>query len=360
MEKKRNINLDIIRIFALITVMSVHFFLNSEFYTTIIEAKKRFFFMVSIREFFMVCVPLFLILTGYLNNKKKLEAKYYKSIIPRVLVVIIINVILYYFNVYYNGYSYDPKQTINFLFHYNNGSYSWYVNMYFGLFLLIPFLNLIYNNLETKKQKELLLLSLTLLTVVPSLFVEYTILLPTWWFDIYPIMYYFVGCYLSEYELKLNKTKSFILLVLFVIGFGLIIYNKSLGLVYQKLSYNANWYGIMPFTLSILTFNILIKLKLNKIPKWTNKIIIGISNLVFGAYLLSKISDTIVYKYLNTNIVFKERIFYAPLCVLTVFISSMIMSYFVNLFVKLIMWSINLLSKLIKNKIKEKKQLSIG
>ena len=161
--------------------------------------------------------------------------------------------------------------------------------------------------------------------------------MPTWWFNIYPIMYYFVGCYLREYDLKLSKLKSFILIILLVFIFGIIIYNKSLGDVYYKAYYNADWFGIMPFTLSILTFNFLNKLKLSKTPNWVRKVLAKISNLVFGAYLLSVICDAVVYKYINANIIFKERIFYAPLCVLIVFISSLILSYIANLIVKIMM-----------------------
>lgn len=354
MEKKRNVNLDIIRIFALLSVISVHFFLNSEFYKVIIEEKRRFFLMVSIREFFMICVPLFIIITGYLNNKKKLEAKYYKSIIPRMILYFLISFVCLMFNIHYKNVEYTNIEIVNYIFHYGN-NYSWYFNMYIGLFLLTPFLNIIYNNLETKKQKQILLLIMMSLTVLPSLFDEYYIILPTWWFNIYPIMYYFIGCYISEYEPKISKFKSLILIVLFIFGFGLIIYNKSLGNTYYKAYYNADWFGIMPFTLSILTFNFLNKLKSDKLPNWIKNILMKTSNLVFGAYLISIICDTLVYEYLNTNIVFKERIFYAPLCVLIVFISSLVLSYFANLITKLIMLIIKklyVLFKYLKNKIK--------
>ena len=38
----------------------------------------------------------------------------------------------------------------------NFQQYSWYVNMYIGLFILIPFLNTIWQNLKTEKQKKYL------------------------------------------------------------------------------------------------------------------------------------------------------------------------------------------------------------
>lgn len=76
MMKKRNINLDIIRSIAVFSVLSVHFFLNNGFYTEIIKG-KRMFVMFTMRTAFMICVPLFAILTGYLMNKKILSKTYY-------------------------------------------------------------------------------------------------------------------------------------------------------------------------------------------------------------------------------------------------------------------------------------------
>lgn len=77
--KKRNINLDMIRVIAVFSVLSVHFFLHNGFYEEIVVG-KRLFFMGTMRNFFMICVPLFLILTGFLMNKKVVSRKYYSGL----------------------------------------------------------------------------------------------------------------------------------------------------------------------------------------------------------------------------------------------------------------------------------------
>lgn len=76
---ERNTNLDVIRCIAVFEVLSIHFFLNNGFYSTIVnsfEMYKQIFF----RTFFMSCVPLFMILTGYLMSNKTLSLKYYFKI----------------------------------------------------------------------------------------------------------------------------------------------------------------------------------------------------------------------------------------------------------------------------------------
>jgi len=79
MVKKRNPSLDIIRCIALFSVISVHFFLNNGFYGEIVIGKTMYIATIF-RSMFMVCVPLFLVLTGYLMSGKKLSKTYYLGI----------------------------------------------------------------------------------------------------------------------------------------------------------------------------------------------------------------------------------------------------------------------------------------
>ena len=71
MSFKRDIGPDITRIVAYFSVLGVHFFLNSGFYETPVMG-RRMFVMVIMRTFFMICVPLFMILSGYLYSERKI------------------------------------------------------------------------------------------------------------------------------------------------------------------------------------------------------------------------------------------------------------------------------------------------
>ena len=80
-KRVRDPKLDIIRIFALICVVGVHFFLNCGFYDVPIVGKRMYVASV-VRAFFITCVPLFLMLTGYLVNKKQLTSPVLRSNAP--------------------------------------------------------------------------------------------------------------------------------------------------------------------------------------------------------------------------------------------------------------------------------------
>ena len=80
MKQERKYGLDIVRIIATLSVLSVHFFLKTNYYNTPLNSMPMRVQSI-IRNFFMICVPLFLLSTGYLMKDKSLNKKYYFGII---------------------------------------------------------------------------------------------------------------------------------------------------------------------------------------------------------------------------------------------------------------------------------------
>ncbi len=265
--KNRNINLDIIRCIAIFSVISVHFFLNSGFYNVPVMG-KRMYIMVLMRTFFMICVPLFILLTGYLASKNTLSKKYYKKIIPDIVTYVLASLICIMYKKYYLGINVGIKSGLLSILDFTASNYAWYVEMYIGLFLLIPFLNIIYNNLTSKGQKQALVLTFVALTVLPTLLNIFNFnslswwlnpassdsfakIVPSWWASIYPITYYYIGCYLKEFKINLKSVISFILILLAVIGFGSFNYYRCFGVPFKWASY-SNFGGIERVVISCL------------------------------------------------------------------------------------------------------------
>ena len=76
---KRLLNCDILRIIAFCLVIAVHFLMYNNFYNTPTLGETMLVVNV-LRCLFIVCVPLFLILSGYLMNQKKFNKEYCKKI----------------------------------------------------------------------------------------------------------------------------------------------------------------------------------------------------------------------------------------------------------------------------------------
>lgn len=293
--KTRSIGLDLVRTLAIIFVFCVHFMSYEGFYSG--QFNNSFMFiLLSIRWIFYTCVPLFLLLTGFLNSNKKLDLKYYKSGLRVISGYIFIEIIIFLFKRYYIGDTTSiVRGAINIL-GFTVEDYSWYVEMYIGLFLLIPFLNLIYNNLKSKKEKQWLIITMIILTSISPIFsyIHNGInIFPDYWEIIYPITYYFIGSYLKEYKLKLDKIKL-------IVGLLLLVLVQTIFTFFHRYNGYFDWnfmsgYGcITVIIISVLIFLILYDIDINN--RLACKIITRISIYSFDMYLFSYIIDNVIYK----------------------------------------------------------------
>lgn len=333
MEKKRIINIDLVKTVAVISVISVHFFANTGFYDKSITGIDTYL-MVFFRTLFMICVPLFMITTGYLMKNKKISKKYYIGIF-RVLITYLLIALMYIFYhcFYLKEASFSIKYIISSILRFDIG-YRWYIEMYIGMFLIIPFINLIYNNLNTKKQKHELILTMLILTALPGLLNAKYSLIADWWINLYPITYYFIGCYINEYKPKIGKFKNILILLITLIISTFTNLILSNGTTFVRDVHN-DWGSIFNVLTSVLTFILIINLNLDNVNKNLSKLITKISELSLGMYLASSIVDNYIYfnvldKFSSCN--FITYIIKVPIVV----ILSLVIALFVNLLYKII------------------------
>lgn len=239
---QRDIGLDLTRILAFLAVPSVHFFLNSTYYDTAIVG-PRMALMTVMRTAFMVCVPLYMLLSGYLSAEKHIPLTrpgllgYYKKLLPIFLTYALSTGVILLYRALWLGEEQTILSAVKNLLSFQQ--YSWYMNMYFGLLLLTPFLNALWQSLATPAARRALLAVLLVLTVLPGmvniynlhsaetllhpwLSTSYDQLVPDWWQRLYPITYYFLGGYLRAHvDIKRLRTgRLAALLLLAVLCFG--------------------------------------------------------------------------------------------------------------------------------------------
>lgn len=319
-KKKRILGLDIVRCVAVFFVISVHYILYSNFYTGEIKGIYMYI-LTAMRWLFYTCVPLFLLLTGYLKWNKKVDKKHYKSLLPILLSYLILSIITILILKFY----YHKEESI---FHYIKGIFNfttignaWYVEMYIGLFMLIPFLNILYQNIKTKKQKQILLLTLFLLVSLPSTLASITIfgktldILPNWWNGIYPFLYYFIGCYIREYQIKMPKIKNIIyVLAALLVETTITFFYCEGSKITSILEGHASVFSVI---ISVLLFLLLYDIDIKK--KASRIIITDIAKLSFDIYLLSFITERILYEKLDlTAFSAKDLVLYYPVYSITV------------------------------------------
>ncbi len=297
MKKERLMGPDIVRSFAILFVILIHsteiFGVSGMFFNSV-----GGYFSLFARCFAVICVPLFLLLTGYLQCNKKLSKSFYKGIIPVLTGYIFISVITLLYLPEHRKPTFFGG--IKGILDFSANPYSWYVEMYIGLFLLIPFLNLIYSNLKLKKHKLLLIGTLVFITgitdFIMSLSKEQSKMLITldYWKNFYPISYYFIGCYIREYQPKINKKLHFgaLILVPALISGGIFLAFRGSHLMSWTLS---GWTNITIVFLSVSFFLFFYDIDIKN--KFFRNIISDISQRSFDMYLFSFILDDMAMRF---------------------------------------------------------------
>lgn len=348
---QRSINMDIIRIFAFMFVPGVHFFLHNGFYSQTVD-NPRMVIMTFMRNLFLLCIPLFLMLTGYLQGNKKMEisGKYYLKIFKFVIPYLIIMTLDLIYIVYALGWEYGVKEIIHNYTSFTH--YSWYVEMYLGLFLLIPFLNLIWQNLKNKKQEKILVLTMFILMIAPSIFNyyqfdaenilactndDYWSIFPNWWAGVYPLAYYFTGAYLAKNkeDFKLKPVFYFLIFLgtwAFFGGYTILRCWGGKASVHSWLNYNS--WGI--FFMGVTFFLFVSSIRFKSVPKFVAKALAKLSDLTFGAYLASWMLDQWFYpNVLNKKVpVMEDRLYWFVPCLLLAVTVAFIISFAADLFYK--------------------------
>lgn len=257
-----------------------------------------------------MCIPLFLILIGYFQCVKTISKKFYKGIIPILTSYDFVSIVtLFYLPI-------EERPTffggIRKILTFSANPYSWYVEIYLGLFLIIPFLNILYNGLKSKKQKLLLIGTMFFITGIHDFIRSFATTegdimnILSYWKDIYPISYYFIGCYIREYQPKLKKILHFPLLVILPCVVSAFFFLMCHGKIF-------NWWmfigsaNILVVILSVNFFlffyNLIIK---NKALK---SVITDISLRSFEMYLFSYIIDDMIERYFVISGVTKLKMY---------------------------------------------------
>lgn len=337
--RQRDSRIDLIRIFALFSVVSVHFFLNNGFYEQTVVG-PRMFIMCVMRCFFMICVPLFMVLTGYLMCGKTISKKYYSGLIKTIIIYILASVVCLFFKELYYKDKYSLLEMLLKICDFSAANYSWYIEMYIGLYILIPFLNSLFSNLNSKK-KVYLMLSLIFVTSLPNIvniwgntddLYAFQKIIPAYWLNLYPVTYYYIGSFIKISKIKISTYIGIFSIVGLSVFLGFFCYLRSLHNVFIWGPW-CDFNSPVILVLTIIVFLLFLNVNTdNKCVKRCERIIKVISDSVLGAYLVSYIFDTVFYSILIKKVpIMTDRLNHYFVIVPTIIVCSIILSILLNL-----------------------------
>jgi surface polysaccharide O-acyltransferase-like enzyme len=156
---------------------------------------------------------------------------------------------------------------------------------------------------------------------------------------------------MKEYPIKLKKVAIFPLWMLLVVAFGAFNFYRSRGGIFSWGKY-TDWYSLPVTLMAILAFAFLSNIKSTKYPKFIKVSLKYLSDISFGAYLLSYIADSYIYSKFNLDVPQPlQRIWWFVPVVLIIASLSLAGSAVINL-----VWTLlEKLTKFIFSKIKNRK-----
>lgn len=304
MKKERKSNIELLRIIAIVLIISFHYVFKSNFKFE--ELSINSFIVKSFYMFGELGVNLFILITGYFMVSGKfsikklicliLEVNFYHTlsvIIGQKLGIIQLDTI---------------KDYIMMFFPIINNKY-WFITAYIIIYVLSPYLNILIHNMKKKEYQRLILILLLLWSVIPTIFGIFHNTTENILFYsrlIWLIIMYLIGAYIKLYPIEMLSKKrnsiscailSFMTMIISII----IMYKfrnilKKLGTTEIAYFWHPN--TILMFCLSISVLEIFLNIKMKSI-----KIINIMASTTLGIYM---IHDGVLSSYI-WNTIFKTK-----------------------------------------------------
>lgn len=340
-----NISVDFIRVLAIIGVVAIHTF-NSVYERPDFFNGLTWWFSIVVNSASRICIPLFIMISGYLLIGKDEPFKIiFKRIINRLIVPLFAWTIITY--VASNPESISDIFTFTFYSRFFSGNvyYFYFLIILTGLYFVLPLLTNYVNNSSTKAQK-FLGISFLMVGVIETA-EEYFIRTCsvensfTKWVP-------FTGFFLMGYLIGTNKIKvknKKYLYMIYLIGlfltviFNYYFYSQGSVKIQQVnypgcLSHYSDYYlsfNVVIMALTAFTFLINIKLKMFK-HNFIKKAIYDLARASFGIYLIHLFIVSIWDNWLRLTVDNTSLPLFAYLIVK--FLGVFIISYLIIVFVK--------------------------
>lgn len=282
----RESGIDLFRCLGLLFVTGLHAFLYNGFYSEI-QAGPAMWAANSFRWLFSGCNGMFMLLTGYLKSAKPLNRSYFRgllSVLTGYFLTWAISAPIRFFLLDEQ----DPLPVwINRLFLFD--SYGWYIEMYIGLILISPMVNLALDQLSGK-QLLYPAIVMPVLTALPWLTPLH--LLPDYWTSLYPLTYYVLGAVIRRLDLHLPCRIGLIGALVTAALMGTLSLISAHGQTFTDGFIQGGNGGFLTTIMVTLLFLGVYRLpvgpKLQGLLKW-------LSGGVFEGYLLSRLLDVWIY-----------------------------------------------------------------
>ncbi|MBR2714699.1 MAG: acyltransferase family protein [Ruminococcus sp.] len=287
---KRYASIDLLRCLAFLFVVIFHSFLNIG-HSFVTQDGFSVWIADVFRFLSISCIGLYLMISGYLRCNNTSIVSCYRGLVS-VLVGYLLTCMVV---IPVRHFLLDQVKTftewIESIFKFTAISYGWYVEMFIGLSLLIPFINMALKYIgENKKHMYVLAAALLFMTALPGITTKE--IAPDYWRIAYPITYYVLGAIVRKLQPEISTWLG--LLEAFMMAGLMALYTISSGVRTYKeqkpqFEFQDLWIVFIVFFLFISLYRV-------SIPDKLAKVLAFMSSGCFCGYLISSVFDAYFYK----------------------------------------------------------------
>lgn len=300
MKKERVLNIEVLRILAMLFILLHHYAIHTDLIYSDVEGINKII-SIFFSVFGKVGVNIFVLITGYFMINSKFKVK---KIIEIELQVLFYSFSILLINVFLNRI--NAEIIINSVLPTTFSLY-WFVSTYIILYIFTPFINKFIFSLK-KENLEICLFFMFIIFSILSMVSEnyYSNL---FWF----VYMYMIGAYIKIYNVKLNKDFKLIILIFFAF-YVMYVYSKFY-LIEDKLELKIKIYKLInmnSFPIFLIAIMIFECFKEKNITKG-KKIINIFSKASFGVYLFHDnpyIREILWERLLHTSSYFNVNVVY--------------------------------------------------
>ncbi len=328
--KKREAGLDLLRCMALLMVVTFHSFLYNGFYTEP-QSGAAMLLANTVRWMSTGCIGIFLMLTGYLKSEEPLSRGYFGSLPPVLLGYYLSAAISIPIRHFILEDTQDVSVWISRFFGFSGVYYGWYVDMFVGLTLLSPIINLALGRFSERRQLYWLAGTMLVLTALPGIIP--VPIFPDYWRAMYPLTYYVLGAVVRRLQPRLSTWTAIgaAAAVSLILGTAtLLSTNKTIGDAYTW-EFPDLWIVIVSVLIFLGFYHLSIRGKtLRRVLHWC-------ADGCYGGYLLSHLLEANLYGLLPA---WKEPSQYwkSFLCItIPIFLTSIVAGHLLHRVVRLLL-----------------------
>ena len=162
---KRNYGIDLLRMILMLMIVLLHILGHGGILDAVSPMTGKYAVLWLMEAFAYCAVNCYALISGYVHFGSRYRFSsfgliYLQALLYSVSLAIVVWLI--------NPASFSLEQLFSFVFPVSRGVY-WYLSAYFGLFIMIPFLNAAVNAISKEQARTYLLLAFVVFTILPTL-----------------------------------------------------------------------------------------------------------------------------------------------------------------------------------------------